>query len=416
MEDIMELYVRDLYLKKIRPFYHDDDIIKVLTGVRRCGKSCIMQMIADEVRASVTDEKNIIFINLDKKEYKNIKTAPQLESLIDSLTEAPGLKYLFIDEIQNVKDFEETLNAYREEGDYSIFITGSNSYLLSGELATKLTGRYIEFEIFTLTFNEYLGMKKMYSKPISQDLSEEMDNFILEGGFPRAVRYDDLKNKRTYTKSVINEIFEKDIKRRRQVRHLSVFNRVRDYVINNFGASFSLQNVADYFRDVEKIQIKNETIHNYITLLEEAKIIYRCSRFDMKSRRSLKGEQKYYLADLSFYFALNTDNRINYGPAYENIVYTYARAHDYAVSVGRIGKLECDFIVRDDSMDYAYIQVSRTIADRATEDREYASLEGIKDAYPKYLLTNDRLLQKRSGVLHENIVRFIVEDRLFGFR
>lgn len=358
--------------------------------------------------------EDIFFLNLDARGYRKVKTADALDELIEKRSPTHGKTYLFIDEVQNVKDFEEVLNAWREEGTHSIFITGSNSYLLSGELATKLTGRYLEFEVFTLTFAEYEGMKRLYGKEISNDAAEEFDRYILEGGFPRTVSFDTLSEKRAYVEGVVREIFEKDVKRRIQVRRVSVFERVRDYMVNNFGATTSIKSIVSFFRNVEGVPIREETVHRYITVLEEAKIPYRCPRFDVKSRRSLQREQKYHLADLGFYFALNTDNRINYGPVLENIVFTYARSHGYSVSVGRVGKLECDFILRDDARDYSYVQVAYTIAERSTEEREYAPLERARDSYPKYLLTCDRLLQKRSGVIHENLIRFVSEEKRFG--
>ena len=210
--DKMKLFKRENYLSKIRGFYHTNDIIKVITGIRRCGKSSLMQMIADEIIESGVNKENIIYINLDKKGFKNIKKTDELENLIDSLSNVKGNKYLFIDEIQNVENFEEVINAYREEDEYSIFITGSNSYLLSGELITKLTGRYIEFEMFPLTFEEYLGMKEFYKYDINSNLLIELNNYIIEGGFPRTMFFYDLNDKRTYVKGIVEEIFKKDIK------------------------------------------------------------------------------------------------------------------------------------------------------------------------------------------------------------
>ena len=408
------IFKRELYLKKIRPFARDNDIIKVITGVRRCGKSTIMRMVADELAGQGVPQENLVFLNLDARGYRKVKTADALDALIEERSAREGTTYLFVDEVQNVDGFEEVLNAWREEGTHSIFITGSNSYLLSGELATKLTGRYLEFEVFTLTFAEYEGMKRLYGKQVSVDAAEEFDRYILEGGFPRAIAFDTLEEKRAYVEGVVREIFEKDVKRRVKVRRVSVFERVRDYMVNNFGAATSVRGIAEFFRNVEGVPMREETVNRYITVLEEAKVLYRCPRFDMKSHRSLQREQKYYLADLGFYFALNTDNRINYGPVLENVVYTYARAHGYSASVGRVGKLECDFILRSGMQDYSYVQVAYTIADRSTEEREYASLERARDSYPKYLLTCDRLLQKRSGVIHENLVRFVLEERRFG--
>ena len=210
----MKLFKRENYLSKIRSFYNSNDLIKVITGIRRCGKSSILEMIKEELLENEIKSEQLISINLDKKEYKNIKTAKKLEEIIDSLSKGiKETKYLFIDEIQNVDGFEELINAYREEGDYSVFITGSNSYLLSGELVTKLTGRYIEFEIYTLTFEEYVQMKKFYNIEINPNLSIELNNYILEGGFPRTVLFNNIEDKRTYVMALVSEIFEKDIKK-----------------------------------------------------------------------------------------------------------------------------------------------------------------------------------------------------------
>lgn len=408
----MKLYRRENYLKKIRGFYHDTGIIKVITGVRRCGKSCLMETAADEIRESGVLKENIIYLNLDKRGYRNIKTPDQLDALIESGSTAEGIKYLFIDEIQNVEGFEEVINGYREEEDYSIFITGSNSYLLSGELATKLTGRYLEFELYTLSFEEYLEMKAFMGKDVLPDLTAEFDAYITEGGFPKALQYEGA-DKQAYIQGVIKEIFQKDIKKQAKIRKVSVFETVQRYVINHFGATMSLTNILD---DLKKngCPIRRETLHRYLTILEDAKIIYPCYRFDLKSRRSVSGEQKYYLADLGFYFAMNTDKRIHYGPALENIVYIYARSKGYDVSVGRIGKLECDFIVERNHIDYAYVQVSMTIMNSIdTENREYRPLESIKDNYPKYLLTRNDLIQHRSGIKHYNIAPFMKENQMF---
>ena len=403
----MELYRRENYLKKIRGFYHASDIIKVITGVRRCGKSSLMQMIAEELRDDGTENSQIIFLNLDKRGYRKIKTADQLDELIASFPKATGMTYLFIDEIQNVKDFEDVINAYREEGDYSIFITGSNSYLLSGELVTKLTGRYVELEMFPLTFDEYLGMKVFYGKPVDANLSIELNRYILEGGFPRTVLLDELADKRSYTQSVVSEIFEKDIRKRTKIKDKEAFEAVRHFIINNFGATTSISSLHEALVK-NGMNITRATVTKYISVLVNAKLLYECDRFDMKSKRALKGEKKYYLSDLSFYFCDNTDNRINYGPVLENICYFYAKSRGYSVSVGRIGTLECDFILRNRDADYAYLQVAYTIAQsKETEDREYRALEKIKDNYPKYLLTTDYLLQKRSGIRHVNLMDFM---------
>ena len=262
----MKYYKRESYLKKIRGFYNDTEIIKVITGVRRCGKSSLMLTIAKELEENGVLKENIIYFDLDKRGYRSIKTPDQLEKLIEDNIKVKGLKYLFIDEVQNVTDFEEVLNEFRDEGDISIFITGSNSYLLSGELITKLTGRYIEFEMFPLTFQEYLGMKAFLKKNINQNLVQEFDNYLMEGGFPKAVQYDSLQDKKTYVTGVISEIFQKDIRRRVKIRNVSVFQKIQQYLINNFGATTSLTNMLEAL-EKDGTKIKRETLNNYIKIL-----------------------------------------------------------------------------------------------------------------------------------------------------
>ena len=409
----MKLYKRENYLKKIRGFYHDTELIKVISGVRRCGKSCLMQTIADELKESGISSENIFYINLDKRGYKNIKNAEQLEKLIDEICVSKRIKYLFIDEIQNVTGFEEVINSFRENEDFSIFITGSNSYLLSGELVTKLTGRYLEFEIYPLTFDEYLGMKEFLGKQVDSDVNIEFEKYIKEGGFPKSLQIESLEDKRTYTQGIIEEIMKKDIKNRVKIRNISVFETVQRYIFNNFGATTSLTNIIE---DLHKkgINIKRETLNRYIQILIDSKILLKCERFDLKSRKSISGEQKYYLADLSFYLSTNTDNRINYGPVLENIVYIYSRAKGYSVSVGRIGKLECDFILRNNEQQYFYVQVAMTILSSIeTENREYKPLEQIKDNYPKYIMTRNDLIQNRNGIIHVNIAPFMKNNSQF---
>lgn len=410
----MKLFKREKILKKIRPFYEATDIIKVITGVRRSGKSTVLELIKRELISNGVPASNIIDIDLDSKKYKAIKTSAKLEKVIDDLSfNKEGLLYLFIDEIQNVHDFEEVINAYRGEGNYSIFITGSNSYLLSGELVTKLTGRYLEFELFTLSFDEYVEMKKYFNQNINENLILELQEYIIYGGFPRALLLDDVNAKRTYTSGIVKEIFEKDIKRRVKVRNVHTFEIVTNFIVNNFGATISVNSIRKSLLNTG-IRVSHETINRYIQILKDAKIIYECERFDTKSKRALAGEKKYYLADLSFYFMLNTNNEINYGPCLENIVYIYARSLDYAISVGRIGKLECDFILRNNKLDYSYVQVAYTIlSSKETADREYRPLEAIKDNYAKYVLTTDYLLQKRGGIIHANIMDFMTSHQLF---
>lgn len=403
-----KVYTRRYYIDKIRGFYHSD-LIKVITGIRRCGKSFFLLSVMEDLKKSGVKEKDIIYLNLDKRGYRKIKTPDALEEAIEKQITDDDFKYLFIDEVQNVVGFEEVVNGFREDGNFSIFITGSNSYLLSGELSTKLTGRYIEVEMFTLNFREYLEMKAFLGKEIKADKTVEFNEYLLFGGFPKTLEFDEVADKDAYIADVINQILQKDIIKHKKIRNRAVFDKVMTFIINNFGATVSLGGITEYFEKQENIKIRTETLNNYIKILENAKVIYRCPRFDVKSKKSLRGEQKYYLADLGIYFSRNVDTRINYGPVLENIVYTYLSAKNYKISVGRIGKLECDFITRIND-EYRYVQVAMSIMSEETEEREYKPFTMIRDNYPKYLFTIDTLLQRKDGIIHKNLIQFISDD------
>ena len=402
-----KIYKREEYLNKVRGFY-DDTMIKVITGIRRCGKSYLLKSIIKELKERGVKDKDIIYIELDKKEYKNINEPSQLEQLIDSLIIDDDFKYLFIDEIQNVTGFESLINSYKEENKFSIFLTGSNSYLLSGELITKLTGRYIEIEMLPLNFYEYVDMKKIMGINIDSNIYREFEEFIRSGGFPGSLNYENDKDKFLYTKNVILQIFEKDIKNHKKIKDKDLFEVVQKFVINNFGSIISIGSIYNYLKKDKNIKVDRRTIKNYIEILKNAKIIYECDLFDLKSKKVLDGEKKYYLADLSIYYVFNTDNRINYGPVLENVLFSYLKTKDYSLSVGKIGNLECDFIARKGRDEYFYIQISKNIDDKKTEEREYKPFYEIKELYPRYLFVLDLILQKNvNGIKNVNIVDFI---------
>ena len=405
-----KIYKRETYLKKIRGFY-DDTIIKVITGIRRCGKSCFLESVIDELKNKGVLDKDVIYISLDKKEYINIKTPQELENLIDSLVVDNDFKYLFLDEIQNVSGFEKVINAYREEGNFSIFLTGSNSYLLSGELATKLTGRHIEIEMYPLNFFEYVDMKRFLNQSINSNIYHEFEEYIRFGGFPGSLNYENYDDKMLYVYNIIEQIFNKDIKSHKKIKNKELFEVIEKFIVNNFGAVISISSIYDYLTKTEKIKVDRRTIKNYVEVLENAKIIYPCELFDIKSKKVLKGEKKYYLADLSIYFALNTDNRINYGPVLENVLFTYLKSKNYILSVGKIGTLECDFIARKGMDKYYYIQVTKNIDNDKTAEREYKPFYAIKSMYPRYLFVSDLVLQSNiDGINTVNIVDFIYNN------
>jgi len=406
-----KVYPRDKYLSKLRPFYHSD-IIKVITGIRRCGKSFVLKAVINELLSAGIDASAIIYIPLDKRGYKNIKTPEQLEAKIEAEIKDSEAHYLFVDEVQNVKGFEPVIQMYAEDG-FSVFLTGSNSYLLSDEITTKLTGRYLPFEIYPLDFYEYLAMKEFHHSSVSNDIYEEFDEYIRNGGFPKALEFDGLSVRQTYTRGIIKEIFEKDVKTRCRISNIAVFERVQSYLINNYSAPFSISNLLG---ELERngIRTKAQTVRHYIGELQKAKLVYECNRFDLKSKKSVAREQKYYLADLSLYFSTNTDNHFSYGPSLENIVYLYLISNGYQVSVGKIGNFECDFIIRDEQQRYAYIQVAYTLhgEDEAATDKikekEHRPFRNIKDGYPRYIISLDRFRDQQEGVRHINAIDLFV--------
>lgn len=401
------VYPREKYLTRIRPFY-ESDIIKVITGIRRCGKSFILKGIINELYQKGVKESQIIYIPLDKRGFKNIKLPEQLEEKIEEMIEGDGFHYLFIDEVQNVIGFESVVQAYVEEG-YSVFLTGSNSYLLSDEISTKLTGRYLKFETYTLDFCEYLDMKKYYDLKIDLDMDVEFNEYILNGGFPKTLEFPDVNTRQTYTRGIIEEIFEKDVKTRKRISNISVYERVQSFLLNNYSAPFSITNLLECLKN-EGFSTKPSTVRGYIEDLKKAKIVYECNRFDLKSKKALQRDQKFYLADMAIYFAMNTDNRFSFGPSLENIVYLYLASHDYQISIGKIGKLECDFIVRDKKQNYAYVQVAYTLHgedEKATErikEREYRPFRDIRDGYPRYIISLDKYRDQQEGVHHINAI------------
>ena len=402
-----KIFVREKYLKGIRPFYQSD-IVKVITGIRRCGKSCLLKSIMTEMKRSGIPDERIIYLPLDRRGFKDIKTPKELEDRIESYIKEDGRYFLFIDEVQNVSGFESVVLSYQEEG-YSIFLTGSNSYLLSDEISTKLTGRYLTFETFPLDFKEYVEMKRFLGKTTNDDVDTEFNEYILNGGFPKSLEFNLLSARQFYTREIVQEIFKKDVTSKNRVTNVPVFKRVQNFVIDNYASEMTVSNIVDELSK-SGIKTKAATVGKYIRHLENAKIIYECNRFDLKSKKSLRKESKYYLTDLSLYFSLSTDNQLNYGPSLENIVYLYLISNGYQVSVGKIGNFECDFIIRKENREYAYIQVTYTLqgedakATNRIKEREYRPFRYIRNGYPRYIISLDRYRDQQEGVKHINAI------------
>ena len=409
----MKLYKRENYLKKIRGFYHDADMIKVLTGVRRCGKSSLMQTIIEELKELGIPEGNLIRIDLDSRQYKDIKTPKQLESKIDEYADIHGLKYLFIDEIQNVKGFEEVINAFRGEGDYSIFITGSNSYLLSGELITKLTGRYIEIKMLPLSFKEYLSCFEDKT-----DLSRKFRDYLRYSSFPQAAQLYKInpENINLFLDGIYNTILFKDVMQRKGITDKNVLERVTKYLYDNIGNRTSMKSISDNIEGIEKNSSYN-TISNYVDVLIDSYLIFKASRYDIKGKEFLKTQEKYYAIDIGLrYYMLGQGSGRDMGHILENVVYLELLRRGYEVYIGKYDDLEVNFVARKPE-NIKYYQVALTTrgeneGDNKILDRELTPLKKINDNYPKYILTlADDLDADFDGIKEINVLDWLLEEK-----
>ena len=417
-----KLYKREKYLNKVRPYYDDTETIKIITGVRGCGKTSLLELIIDELQERSVKEENIIKVNLEKRPYKGVTTPKQLIDIIrEQAHGVDGIKYLFIDEIHNVADYETVLNVCCKNGEFSAFITSSNGYILKAKHIAKLTFRYAYFEMNTLTFDEYLEMKKFYGNKVSDNIDEEFARFLMDGAFPYVVQNDISDGQKKYAKEILNEIFEKDIRKHKRVKNPDVFETIEHYIINNYGKPISIKGIQESLAEKFGKTIRKELLYNYLGILEDARIVYKCSRFDMDNKRVLNGKEKYYLADISFYFAIDIYNVLDREQALENIVFIYAISLDYAAATCKIGRKTVDFIMQDSEMDYIYIQVTDYLDNGEVletgrtdkEEAEYKPLEKIRDSYPKCVLTLDKVMRKRNGIKQWNMISHMRYGRKF---
>ena len=375
---------RENYVKKIMAFT-DTPFVKVLTGVRRSGKSTIMQMIMDELRGRGVSDEKIVSYRFDSMEYEGM-TAKQLYEMLKTKLSNTEKTYLFLDEVQEITSWEKTVNSINTDFNVDIYVTGSNSRMMSSEIATYLTGRYVSFRIFTLSFEEYLTFKKQYGKV--EDIHKELVNYIKYGGFP-AIHLQEypLDNAYTIVRDIYNSTIFSDIVKRNQVRKVDQLERVVKFVFDNVGKTFSAKSISDYIKS-EHRTIDNETVYNYLEKLESAYILHRCSRYDVQGKELLKTQEKFYLADSSFKYSVLGYNDQSVAAMLENVVYLELLRRGYEVCIGKTPNGEIDFIATRQN-DKLYIQITKEIKWEKTEKREYDRLLEINDNYPKYLLTTD---------------------------
>ena len=386
---------RELYIEKIKPFI-DKDIIKVLTGIRRSGKSVMLKLIMEELKQNKIDEKQFININFENLINIELTTADKLyEYILKKVSEIKKKCYIFLDEIQEVKDWEKCINSLRvnEEYDFDIYITGSNAKLLSGELSTYLAGRYVEFVIYPFSFKEFLETLKS----IQQDVStrEAFQKYVKFGGMPFLYNLAfEEEASLQYLKDIYSSIILKDITQRNKIRDTDLLERVISYLIMNVGNNFSATSISKFFKS-ENRKVSVETILNYIKAAEESFLIYRVSRDDLIGKKVLNVNEKYYIADHGMREAILGSNQRDINQIFENIIYLELLRKGYNVRVGKVDNLEVDFVCTKGN-EKIYVQVAYLLASSETIEREFTSLEKIDDNYPKYVISMDEFDMSRN--------------------
>ncbi len=396
---------RPLYLDKIMPFV-DTPFVKILTGVRRCGKSTILKMIIKKLREEKhVDDEQILSYRFDSMEYEDM-TTKELYLEIKSKILQSKKTYLFLDEIQEIEGWEKVVNTLASDFDVDIYITGSNSRMMSSEISTYLTGRYITFHIYTLSFEEYLMFKKSYTT--LKDLKQEFSQYVRLGGFP-ATHLQDYSQDEVYTivKDIYNSTIFSDIVRRNQVKKIDQLERVVKYTFNNIGNTFSAKSISNYFKS-EKRTIDNETVYSYLEKLQKAYILHKCSRYDLQGKDILKTQEKFYLADVSLRYSVLGYTVDSVASSLENIVYLELKRRGYDVYIGKIKDKEIDFVATKQN-EKIYVQVTQEIKSEKTQKREYEQLLEIRDNYPKYVVMADDFAGGNyEGIKTMNIVDFLL--------
>lgn len=400
------MIIRENYLLKIRPFY-DVDLIKVITGIRRCGKSVILTQIIDEIKNNNKNRKNIIYINFESKEYSFIKNDDDLYSYVKNNIKKNMKNYLFFDEIQNVERWEIAINSFK--ADYkekvSIFITGSNSDLLSGELATHIAGRYVSFRILPFSFEEICNLKNCKNKN-KYELEGIFDDYLIWGGMPQRFIFDNTEQVRTYLTDVYNSIVVKDIVERFKINDIDLFNRIIEFVLSTPAQVFSAEKLSKYFESDNRGVTKN-TLYNYLEYMNKAFLINKVDRYDLRGKRILNGKCKYYLTDLGIGQIMNALKKEQMGAYLENIVYNELIYRGYEVKIGTIENGEIDFIASKDNKK-EYYQVTYILSDDKVIEREFGAFKKIDDNYPKYVITTDKFDFSQDGIIHKNIIEWLL--------
>ena len=393
---------RELYLKRIREFY-DSDLIKILVGIRRCGKSVILEQIIEELKTKGIDEKHIIYVNFEFIEFEELTDYKKLNTYVKERIQDDEMYYLFFDEIQNVDNFEKVVNSLRASQKVSIFITGSNSRLLSEELSTVLSGRYVSFRINPLSYKEVLELKG-----IEKSTDEVFEDYMKWGSLPNRFEFESEEAIKNYLYGVFDSIILRDVVERLKIRDTALFNLILQYIVDTIGREFSAENIMNFLRN-EGREVSTLTIYSYLDALCKALLIRKVYRYDVHGKAVLKTLNKYYVTDLGIAQIKNNKTEIDRCYAIENIVYNELIIKGYDVFTGKTKKGEIDFVATKPNKKI-YIQVAFSIPNEDTKNREFGAYSVITDNYPKYVISLDKLNYEYNGIKHLNLIDFLLDD------
>ena len=394
---------REQYLTKIRDFY-SSNIIKIIIGIRRCGKSVLLKQIMEEIHNNDIDDNHLIYLNFEDIDYSFIKDYMDLNNYIKDKIKDKKKYYLFFDEIQLIDKWEKAINSFKATLNVSIFLTGSNSKLLSSELATLLSGRYVSFKINPFSFKEVIELKKLNDK---QEIEDAFNDYLMWGGMPQRFEYETEEARNNYLQDVFSSIVLKDIIKRNNVTNVNLFERIMEYLVTNPSQTFSPKNMLTEF-EKEKIPISTKTVYEYLDYALSAMIMSKVSTYDIRGKRILSRKDKYYLTDLGLGQILNINKKTQYGAYLENIVFNELVNRGYNVSIGNNNGKEINFIATKHNQK-EYYQVAFTLAEKTCEEREFGAYDNIDDNYPKYVISTDKLDYSQNGIIHKNIIDWLLE-------
>ncbi len=394
---------RELYLNRIRDFYNSD-LIKILVGIRRCGKSVILEQIMEELKINGVDEQHIIYVNFEFIEFEELTDYKKLNTYVKERIKDDSIYYLFFDEIQNVENFEKVINSLRASKKVSIFITGSNSRLLSEELSTILSGRYVSFRINPLSYKEVLELRGM-----ENSTDEVFDDYMKWGSLPNRFEFKNEEAVKNYLYGVFDSIILRDVVERLKVRDTALFNLILQYIIDTIGREFSAENIMNFLKN-EGREVSTLTIYSYLDALCKALLIRKVYRYDVHGKAVLKTLNKYYVTDLGIAQIKNNKTEIDKCYAIENIVYNELLIKGYDVYTGKTKKGEIDFVATKPDKKI-YIQVAYSIPNEDTKNREFGAYNVINDNYPKYVISLDKFNYEYNGIKHVNLIDFLLDEQ-----